>query len=96
MLLGLEWEMVRARIKNVQVIPRLIRRLTKEGRIMPYTQTLSMSADNQHLLLEWWNVTESAKVVVRHLVSLVSELRLHPKSGHADGIILFYLIYKEI
>ncbi len=57
---------------------------------MPYTQTLSMSADDQHRLLEWWNATESAKVVVRHLVSLVSELRLHPESSHADGIVLFY------
>ena len=41
---------------------------------MPYTQTLSMSEDDQQRLLEWWNATESARVVVRHLVSLVSEL----------------------
>ena len=63
---------------------------------MPYTQTLSMSADDQHRLLEWWNATESAKVVVRHLVSLVSELRLHPESSHADGMVLFYRAVSEI
>ncbi|WP_428911985.1 hypothetical protein [Niallia sp. Krafla_26] len=63
---------------------------------MPYTQTLSMSADDQQRLLEWWNATESAKVVVRHLVSLVSELRLHPESSHADGIVLFYRAVSEI
>ena len=63
---------------------------------MPYTQPLSMSADDQHRLLEWWNATESAKVVVRYLVSLVSELRLHPESSHADGIVLFYRAVSEI
>ena len=63
---------------------------------MPYTQTLSMSADDQHRLLEWWNATESAKVVVRHLVSLVSEMRLHPESSHADGMVLFYRAVSEI
>ena len=42
---------------------------------MPYTQTLSMSDMINIFCLEWWNATESAKVVVRHLVSLVSELR---------------------
>ncbi|MEH7386507.1 hypothetical protein V7147_14025 [Bacillus sp. JJ1521] len=63
---------------------------------MPYTQTLGMNADDQHRLLEWWNSTESAKVVVRHLVSLVSELRLHPESSHADGMVLFYRAVSEI
>jgi hypothetical protein len=63
---------------------------------MPYTQTLGMSADDQHRLLEWWNATESAKVVVRHLVSLVSEMRLHPESSHADGMVLFYRAVSEI
>jgi hypothetical protein len=63
---------------------------------MPYTQTLSMSADDQQLLLEWWNATESAKAVVRSLASFVSELRLHPESSHADGIVLFYRAVSEI
>ncbi|WP_053364975.1 hypothetical protein [Bacillus sp. FJAT-27245] len=63
---------------------------------MPYTQTLDMSANDQHLLLEWWNATESAKAVVRHLVSFVSELRLHPESSHTDGMVLFYRAVSEI
>lgn len=63
---------------------------------MPYTQTLGMSADDQHRLLAWWNATESAKGVVRHLVSLVTELRLHPESSHADGMVLFYRAVSEI
>ncbi|WP_338470757.1 hypothetical protein R4Z10_18510 [Niallia sp. XMNu-256] len=63
---------------------------------MPYTQTLSMSEEDQYRLLEWWNATESAKVVVRHLASLVSELRLHPESSHTDGMVLFYRAVSEI
>ncbi|RHW41429.1 hypothetical protein D1B31_06785 [Neobacillus notoginsengisoli] len=63
---------------------------------MPYTQTLGMSADDQHRLLDWWNATESGKVIVRHLVSLVSELRLNPESSHADGMVLFYRAVSEI
>ncbi|RDU36673.1 hypothetical protein DRW41_11485 [Neobacillus piezotolerans] len=63
---------------------------------MPYTQTLDMSANDQQRLMEWWNATESAKGVVRHLVSLVSELRLHPESSHADGMVLFYRAVSEI
>jgi len=56
---------------------------------MPYTQPLSMSTDDHNRLIEWWNATESAKGVVRQLVSLVSELRVHPESSHADGMVLF-------
>jgi len=46
--------------------------------------------------LDWWNTTESAKSVVKRLVSLVSELRLHPESSHADGMILFYRAVSEV
>jgi len=46
--------------------------------------------------LDWWNTTESAKSIVRCLVSLVSELRLHPESSHADGMILFYRAVSEV
>lgn len=63
---------------------------------MPNTQAMDMSAEDRHHLLEWWNTTESAKLVVQHLVSLVSELRLHPESSHADGMILFYRAASEI
>ncbi|HEY2420055.1 MAG TPA: hypothetical protein VGI04_01480 [Neobacillus sp.] len=60
------------------------------------TQAMSMSAVDQQHLLDWWNTTESAKLVVQHLVSLISELRLHPESSHADGMILFYRAASEI
>ncbi|WP_338452803.1 hypothetical protein R4Z09_13635 [Niallia oryzisoli] len=63
---------------------------------MSYTRTQNISTDDQYRLLEWWNTTESAKVVVRYLVSLVSELRLHPESSHADGMVLFYRAVSEI
>ncbi len=55
-----------------------------------------MSLDDQNRLLEWWNATESAKGVVRQLASLVSELRLHRESSHADGMVLFYRAVSEI
>ncbi|KQU17518.1 hypothetical protein ASG65_26295 [Bacillus sp. Leaf13] len=51
--------------------------------------------DHQHLM-EWWKTTESAKIVVQHLISLISELRLHPESSHADGMVLFYRAASEI
>ncbi|MBO1005112.1 hypothetical protein [Pseudogracilibacillus auburnensis] len=63
---------------------------------MPYIQTLNMSEEDQRHLLEWWNTTEAAKVVERHLVSLVSELRLLPEASHADGMVLFYRAVSEI
>lgn len=53
------------------------------------TRLINMSAEKQHCLMEWWNATESAKPVVQRLVSLVSELRLHPESSNVDGMILF-------
>lgn len=56
---------------------------------MPTSQPLEISmVDHQHLM-EWWKTTESAKIVVQHLISLISELRLHPESSHADGMVLF-------
>ncbi|MEJ9212789.1 hypothetical protein [Bacillus smithii] len=60
------------------------------------TRLIHMSAEKQHCLMEWWNATESAKPVVQRLVSLVSELRLHPESSNADGMILFYRAVSEI
>jgi hypothetical protein len=63
---------------------------------MPNSQSMIMSADEQNRLMEWWNKTEEAKVVVQRLVSLISELRVHPESSHADGMVLFYRAASEI
>ncbi|MCM2532906.1 hypothetical protein NDK43_11545 [Neobacillus pocheonensis] len=57
---------------------------------MPSSRPMKISVDEQQHLMEWWNTTESAKLVVQHLVSLISELRLHSESSHADGMVLFY------
>ncbi|NEW02149.1 hypothetical protein GYH73_013355 [Bacillus megaterium] len=64
--------------------------------MFPNAELLNMSVDQQQHLLDWWNTTESAKSIVRRLVSLVSELRLHPESSHADGMILFYRAVSEV
>ncbi|MDM8147228.1 hypothetical protein [Priestia megaterium] len=64
--------------------------------MFPNAELLNMSVDQQRYLLDWWNTTESAKPIVRRLVSLVSELRLHPESSHADGMILFYRVVSEV
>lgn len=63
---------------------------------MPSSRPMKISVDEQQHLMEWWNTTESAKLVVQHLVSLISELRLHPESSHADGMVLFYRAASEI
>lgn len=60
------------------------------------TQPLTLSAEEQYRLLDWWQTLDSAKTVVQRLVSLVSELRLNPESSHADGMILFYRAISEI
>lgn len=63
---------------------------------MPNSQSMIMSADEQNRLIEWWKKTGEAKVVVQRLVSLISELRVHPESSHADGMVLFYRAASEI
>ncbi|MGE7768035.1 hypothetical protein [Peribacillus sp. NPDC096540] len=63
---------------------------------MPNSQPLEISMEDHQHLMEWWKTTESAKIVVQHLISLISELRLHPESSHADGIVLFYRAASEI
>jgi len=55
-----------------------------------------MSEEEQKRLMEWWNATEQGTVVVKRLVSFVTELRLHPESSRADGMILFYRAASEI
>ncbi|MGE8206521.1 hypothetical protein ACQKP0_18585 [Heyndrickxia sp. NPDC080065] len=60
------------------------------------TNPMTMSEDEKYRLLEWWKAMESAKPVIRRLTSLVSELRVHPESSHADGMILFYRAISEI
>lgn len=57
---------------------------------------LVMDLDERHRLLEWWNTMESAKPIVRGLMSLITELRLHPESSHADGMVLFYRAASEV
>lgn len=63
---------------------------------MPNSQPMEISMEDHQHLMEWWKTTESAKIVVQHLISLISELRLHPESSHADGMVLFYRAASEI
>ncbi|PEE06650.1 hypothetical protein [Bacillus pseudomycoides] len=55
-----------------------------------------MTEKKQQRLLEWWEATEQGTVVVKRLVSYITELRLHPESSRADGMILFYRAASEI
>lgn len=52
--------------------------------------------DERQRLLEWWKTMDAAKPMVRKLMSLITELRLHPESSHADGMILFYRAASEV
>ncbi|MFO1442208.1 hypothetical protein KDN24_03005 [Bacillus sp. Bva_UNVM-123] len=63
---------------------------------MPHQSKVHMSEEEQQRLLEWWEATERGTVVVKRLVSLITELRLHPESSHADGMILFYRAASEV
>lgn len=63
---------------------------------MPQKPSMNMSEAEQHRLLDWWNATEKGVLVVRRLVSLITELRLHPESSRADGMILFYRAASEV
>ncbi len=63
---------------------------------MPQKPSITMSEEEQRQLLEWWNATEQGTIVVKRLVSLVTELRLHPESSRADGMILFYRAVSEV
>lgn len=55
-----------------------------------------MDLEERQRLLEWWNTMESAKPMVRRLMSLITELRVHPETSHADGMVLFYRAASEI
>lgn len=59
-------------------------------------KTLEMNHDERQRLLDWWNTMEAAKPMVRRLMSLITELRIHPESSHADGMILFYRAASEV
>jgi len=59
-------------------------------------QPQSMNNNERQRLLDWWNTMEAARPMVRKLMSLTTELRLHPKSSHADGMILFYRAASEV
>lgn len=68
----------------------------KGGEIMPDALPLTLSEEEQQRLLDWWRTMELAHDLVKRLTSLVSELRLHRESSHADGMILFYRAVSEI
>ncbi|EKN71272.1 hypothetical protein BABA_02297 [Neobacillus bataviensis LMG 21833] len=55
-----------------------------------------MSEEEQQRLMEWWNATEKGSIVVKQLVSLITELRLNPESSRADGMILLYRAASEV
>ncbi|WP_308162205.1 hypothetical protein [Bacillus sp. ISL-18] len=57
---------------------------------------LVMDLEERQRLLDWWNTMESAKPMVRRLMSLITELRVHPESSRADGMVLFYRAASEI
>ncbi|MFK9093912.1 hypothetical protein [Bacillus salipaludis] len=63
---------------------------------MPENSSVHMSEEEQQRLLEWWEATEQGTVVVKRLVSSITELRLHPESSRADGMILFYRAASEV
>ncbi|MFZ7942912.1 MULTISPECIES: hypothetical protein [Bacillaceae] len=52
--------------------------------------------EQEQRLMEWWNATEKGTFVVKQLVSLITELRLHPDSSRADGMILLYRAASEV
>ncbi|WP_419881650.1 hypothetical protein ACN6MY_19475 [Peribacillus sp. B-H-3] len=55
-----------------------------------------MAHDEKERLLDWWKTMEESKPVVRRLMSLMTELRLHPESSHAVGMILLYRAASEV
>ncbi|WP_019243360.1 MULTISPECIES: hypothetical protein [Bacillus] len=63
---------------------------------MPQPSSNHMSEEEQQRLLEWWKATEQGALVVKRLVSSITELRLHPESSRADGMILFYRAASEV
>lgn len=68
----------------------------RESGKMSQGPSLILSNEEQRVLLEWWEATERGAVVVRKLVSLITELRLHPESSRADGMILLYRAVSEV
>ncbi|EKN63486.1 hypothetical protein P9E76_17150 [Schinkia azotoformans] len=62
----------------------------------PNSHKMTLSNEEYFHLLEWWKTMESGKPVIQRLVSLVSELRIHPEASHAGGIILFYRAISEV
>ncbi|QED49902.1 hypothetical protein [Cytobacillus dafuensis] len=63
---------------------------------MPQQSSVHMTEEEQQRLIEWWEAMERGTVVVKRLVSYITELRLHPESSRADGMILFYRAASEI
>jgi hypothetical protein len=63
---------------------------------MVHSQPMLLSKDEKIRLLDWWKTMESAKPVIRKLMSLITELRLNKEASHAGGIILLYRAASEI
>ncbi len=55
-----------------------------------------MNEEEQQRLLDWWEATERGTIVVKRLVSYMTELRLNPESSSADGMILLYRAASEV
>ncbi|WP_042352921.1 hypothetical protein [Bacillus massiliigorillae] len=63
---------------------------------MPHQSSVQMSEEEKQRLLEWWEATEQGTVVVKRLVSNITELRLTPESSRAGGMILLYRAASEV
>lgn len=57
---------------------------------------IELSDKQRKALLDWWNTMETAKPVIRRLMSLITEFRVRPETSHTDGIILFYRAASEV
>lgn len=57
---------------------------------------MELSNKQRNALLDWWNTMETAKPVIRRLMSLITEFRVRPETSHADGMILFYRAASEV
>jgi hypothetical protein len=57
---------------------------------------LEVDTQLRQRLLDWWNTMDASKPIVRKLMSLITELRLNPKSSRANGMILLYRAVSEV
>jgi len=57
---------------------------------------IALSERERNALMDWWNTMETAKPIIRRLMSLITEFRVRPETSHTDGIILFYRAASEV